>query len=158
MNEEEEVEDETPLLFVRADGGDWIYEKIWKAYVCMYLWEDNFSFSSFNKVGLKLNALIDVLKVENFSMDTGWMWNGPLNRWHDPEEISVFIVAHEQIYNEGNGANFPNNKNRIWNMKKKKIYIYILMLLCFCFCFFFSQSFTLNPIQGLLNFPFKFQN
>ena len=142
MNEEEEIEDETPLLFIRANNGDWIYEKIWKAYVCMYLWEYNFSFSSFNKVGLKLNALIDVLKVENFSMDTGWMWNGPINRWHDPEEISVFIVAHEQIYNEGNRANFPNNKNRIWNMKKKKIYIYIYIdAPVFLFLLFFFPKF-----------------
>ena len=143
MNEEEEIEDETPLLFIRANSGDWIYEKIWKAYVCMYLWGYNFSFSSFNKVGLKLNALMDVLKVENFSMDTGWMWNGPLNRWHDPIEISVFIVAHERIYNEGNGANFPNNKNRIWNMKKK-IYIYIYIYIdapVFLFLLFFFPKF-----------------
>ena len=149
MNEEEEVEDETPLLFVRADGGDWIYEKIWKAYVCMYLWEDNFSFSSFNKVGLKLNALIDVLKVENFSMDTGWMWNGPLNRWHDPEEISVFIVAHEQIYNEGNGANFPNNKNRIWNMKKN---IYISQVNPVSFSYWIPLCFTNFSLAVLLQF------
>ena len=151
MNEEEEIEDETPLLFIRANSGDWIYEKIWKAYVCMYLWEYNFSFSSFNKVGLKLklNSLIDVLKVENFSMDTGWMWNGPLNRWHDPIEISVFIVAHERIYNEGNGANFPNNKNRIWNMKKKKyIYIYIYWCSCvFVFAFFFPKVLHLTQFR-----------
>ena len=145
MNEEEEIEDETPLLFIRANSGDWIYEKIWKAYVCMYLWEYNFSFSSFNKVGLKLSALIDVLKVENFSMDTGWMWNGPLNRSHDPIEISVFIVAHERIYNEGNGANFPNNKKGIWKMKKKIIYIYIYIdapVFLFLLLFFSPKFYT----------------
>ena len=148
MNEEEEIEDETPLLFIRANSGDWIYEKIWKAYVCMYLWEYNFSFSSFNKVGLKLNALIDVLKVENFSMDTGWMWNGPLNRWHDPIEISVFIVAHERIYNEGNGANFPNNKNRIRNMKKKiYIYIYIDAPVFLFLLFFFPKVLHLTQFR-----------